>query len=402
MIGSATDGGGKTKVLLVLTSSAGGAGEQAYQLSRDISHEEFDVTVAFGRGYPLDEEFERSGVRVLHPSLSRDLAPLTNVRGMWQLFRRMRRERYDVVCTSCSVAGFVGRIAATLAGVPTKVHIIQVYASRPFQPALRKRFFRGVEKLLDPMTTRYVAVSGAVKQYGVETGIMNAEKVDVIYNAAELREPSPDARERVRRDLDLDPTSQVVGTLGRFEPQKGLEYFLRAAAVIRAARPSTQFLIVGDGPLEDDLRALVRELDLEDAVRFSGWRRDVPDVLAALDVFCLASLWETFGIVLAEAMLAELPIVATAVDGIPEVVADGHTGFLVPPRDAAALAEKLLTLLDDPAQASRMGRAGRQRSLEKFSVASMVAGYERFLRALAAEATSAYASSSGSRTRRHV
>lgn len=402
MIADPEHAGGKAKVLLVLTSSAGGAGEQAYQLTRDISRDEFDVTVAFGRGYPLDDDFERSGTRVLYLSLSRQLDPLVNFRGMWQLFRLMRRERYDVVCTSCSIAGFVGRIAAALAGVPTRIHIIQVYASRPFQPAPRKTFFRWVEKALDHVTTRYVAVSGAVKQYGVDTGIMAAEKVDVIYNAAELRDPEEGARDRVRRELDLDPAGPVIGTLGRFEPQKGLEYFLRAATLVRAARPAAQFLIVGDGPLEQELRALVGELGLEDAVRFSGWRRDVPDVLAALDVFCLASLWETFGIVLAEAMLAELPVVATAVDGIPEVVADGHTGFLVPPRDAEALADKLLQLLDDPDQAQRMGRAGRKRSLEKFSVASMVTGYERFLRALAEEATTAYASSSRSRTRGHV
>ena len=187
----------------------------------------------------------------------------------------------------------------------------------------------------------------------------------------------------VRRDLEIPEDVQVVGTLGRYEPQKGLVYFLRAAARVHAKRPLTHFLVVGDGPLREELEALATELGIRQVVHFAGWRSDVPELLAAMDVFCLASLWETFGIAIAEAMLASLPIVASNVDGIPEVVADGETGFLVPPKDAMALAEKLLLLLEDQDLARDMGEAGRLRAQTRFSVPTMVHEYEQFFRRLA-------------------
>jgi glycosyltransferase involved in cell wall biosynthesis len=375
----------RKKVLLLITSTAGGAGEQAYQLARDISHEEFDLTVAFGPGYPLDDDFAKLPLRVEHLSMSRHVAPLANFRAFFQVRRLIREERYDIVCTSCSIAGFVGRAAAALGGVPARVHIIQVYASRRMQASSKRAVFRWIERSLDPLTSRYVAVTGAVKQYGVDTGLMVPEKVDVVFNAAELRPAEPGARKRIREEFDIPDDAQVVGTLGRYEEQKGLEHLLRAAAIVLAERPRTCFVIVGDGPLRGELEAQARELGIEHAVRFTGWRRDIPELLSAMDVFCLASLWETFGIVLAEAMLASLPVVASRVDGIPEVVAHGETGFLVPPKDHLGMAERLLEVLRDQERAAELGRAGYERASTRFSVRNMVDGYERLFRELAQE-----------------
>lgn len=366
----------RIKVLVLLTSSAGGAGEHAYQLCRDIDDERFEVTAAFGPGYPLDADFAKLEQRVELVSFARTISPLTNLRGMFQVWRLMRRERFDVLFTSCSIAGFFGRIAAACAGLPHRVHIIQVYASRPFQPAWRRLFYRQVERVLDRMTHRYVAVSSAVKRYGVETGLMTPDKVEVIYNAAELDPVAPGARASIRAEFAIPDGARVVGTLGRYEEQKGLTYMIGAAARLGDAHTDVHFLIVGDGPLRPQLEERARTLGIADRVHFTGWRQDVPELLSAMDVFCLASLWETFGIVLAEAMLAELPVVASAVDGIPEVVNEGETGFLVPPADEQALAEQLKVLLGDPERARELGRAGRGRALERFSVRAMVTGYE--------------------------
>lgn len=374
--------GRRMKVLVLLTSSAGGAGQQAYQLCRDIDRERFDVTAAFGPGYPLDEDFAKLGFPLELVGFVRPLSPLTNLRGMFQVWRLMRREKYDVLLTSCSIAGFFGRIAASLAGLRWRVHIVQVYASRPFQPSVRQLMFRYIERAIDRLTTRYIAVSEAVKRYGVETELMPAEKVDVIYNAAELEPVAPGAPAQIRQEFSIPEGSRVVGTLGRFEEQKGLTYLLKAAARVLETYPDVHFLVVGEGPLEGELRAQAERLGISGVVHFTGWRRDVPEMLATMDVFCLASLWETFGIVLAEAMLAEVPIVASGVDGIPEVVADQETGFLVPPTNVEALTAALCSLLEDPARAREMGQAGRRRALEKFSVRTMVKQYEDFLEGL--------------------
>jgi glycosyltransferase involved in cell wall biosynthesis len=373
------------RVLLVVTSSLGGAGVQACQLARGLARDGFDITVAFGPGHPQDRDFDELGVPVERLRLSRGLDPITNALGIAQVRRMMRARRFDVLLTSCSVAGFVGRVAAALtprAERPTSVHILQVYASRPYQLAPRRVLLRAVERGLDRLTTRYVAVSEAMKRFGVESDIFAPGKAEVIFNAAELSAPPPGSRERVRRELGIDPAAPVVGTLGRYEPQKGLADFLRAAAWVLERRSDARFLVLGDGPLRGELEALARRLGITGAVRFTGWRRDVPDVLGALDVFALASLWEPFGIVLVEAMLTGLPVVATAVDGIPEVVVERETGFLVPPQRPEVLGERLLEAIEDPPLRERMGRAGRERARDLFSCERMVAAYARLLRGL--------------------
>ena len=367
----------RIKVLLLLTSTAGGAGQQNYFLAKRLSRARFDLTVAYGRGYPLDREFERMDLPVRHLSMSRKISPMVNLRGFFQIRRLIKQGRFDVVCTSCSIAGLMGRIAAALERVPTRIHVLHVYASRPHQNKAKQTVYRWIERSLDRITTRYVAVSEAAKMYGVNAGIMSADKVDVVFNAVEPASTSGRSNEETRRVLGLGEHTRVVGTLGRYEFQKGIRYILEAAPAVLAQQPDTQFLIVGDGPLRPQLVALASRLGIDHAVRFTGWRDDVPDVLRVMDVFCLASLWETFGLVLVEAMLAELPVVATRVDAVPEVVADEETGVLVPPGDPPALAGAILRLIEDGQEARRMGAAGLERARRRFSMDKMVAGYER-------------------------
>ena len=366
----------RIRLLLLLTSTAGGAGLQNYFLARGLSREVFDLQVAHGPGYPLDVKYRDLGIPVHVLSLSRKLAPTINMRGFFQIWRLLRRERFDIVCTSCSIAGMLGRFAAALAGVPTRIHVLHVYACRPYQNALKRAFYWGIERALDPLTTHYVAVSEATKQYGVDRHIMRPEKVSVIFNAIEQRSDSARPAVDMRRELGLRPDSQVVGTSGRYEQQKGLEFLLHAAALVVRDHPEVEFLIVGDGPLRGELSQLARSLGIADSVHFTGWREDVPDVLGVMDVFCLASLWETFGLVLVEAMQAALPIVATRVDAIPEVVIEGETGLLVPPRDPERLAGRIIELLDNPQLARELGAAGQRRALRMCSLDRMVRLYE--------------------------
>lgn len=378
-----SSGNERIRLLLLLTSTAGGAGLQNYFLARGLSRQVFDLQVAYGPGYPLDVKYQDLGIPVHLLSLSRNLAPAINIRGFFQIWRLLRRERFDVVCTSCSIAGMLGRFAAAIARVPTRVHVLHVYACRPYQNPLKRAFYWGIERALDPLTTRYVAVSGATKQYGVDRHIMSPEKVSVIFNAIESQSASVRPAADVRRELGLRPDSQVVGTIGRYEQQKGLEFLLRAAALVVRDHPETEFLVVGDGPLRGELSQLARSLGIADSVHFTGWREDVPDMLGVMKIFCLASLWETFGLVLAEAMQAALPVVATRVDAIPEVVSEGETGLLVPPRDPERLAAKIIELLDNPQLASELGAAGRRRALSMCSLDGMVRQYEELFLELA-------------------
>jgi len=233
-----------------------------------------------------------------------------------------------------------------------------------------------IEQALDPLTTRYVAVSKATRNYGVATGIMAQDKVDVVYNAIELDDKIPVTRSQARRLLGLRDDATVIGTLSRCEQQKGLEYLIRAARLVDSADSCVQFVIVGDGPLRAELTALRDQLCLGECVVFAGWRDDIAAALSAMDIYCMASLWEQAPLAIAEAMAMRLPVVATAVDGIPEMVIDGYTVILVPPQDPRALADALLELIANRGRAKSMGEAGRERAIEYFSIDGMIAQYD--------------------------
>jgi len=369
----------RIKTLLVLTSTAGGAGKHAYYLARDLPRDVFDLTVAFGPGYPLDPEFARLDVAVVHLRLSRSLAPRENLAAFVQLLRLMRSNRFDLVCAACSIAGLVGRLAAWISGVPKRVFIIHAFASHPHQPRFARWMYHGIEKMLDPFTTRYIAVSEAIQRFGIEARLFKPEKVDVVLNGIALSEPLDASPEQTRAELGIPIGAPLIATAGRFEPQKGLHDLIEAVALVRKELPEARLLLIGDGPLRENLQECARQKGVSDAVLFTGWRNDVPRLIQASDVFCLSSHWESFGLVLVEAMALGKPVVATGVDGIPEVVEHERTGLLVPARQPQALAVALVELLADPARARRMGEAGRKRVHEHFRLEDSI---ERFVEVL--------------------
>ena len=177
----------------------------------------------------------------------------------------------------------------------------------------------------------------------------------------------------------------MVGSLGRLHPQKGFSDLLTAFAQVRQRIPSVRLFVAGDGELRDDLEAQARSLGMAAVVTFAGVRADVSEVLAALDVFVLPSLWEGMPNAVLEAMASGLPVVATAVGGTPEVVVDGVTGLLVPPQDPGALAQAIGHLLRDPDLRRRMGRAGRRRVEEHFDVRETVRQVESLYETLLRE-----------------
>ena len=368
------DGKHRIKVFLLLTSTAGGAGLQTYYLAKFLPELGFDVTVGFGPGYPLDSDFDELGLPIHRFSISRKISPLTNTRGFFELLVFLRHHQFDIICTACSIAGLLGRVAGWFARVPVRIMVLHLYASHAQQSWYKRVFFHAVEKALDPLTTRYVAVSEAGKAFGVKNRLMSPDKVQVIVNAVEMHDRHT-SKAQARADLGLDPDGLVVGTLSRCEPQKGLFFLLQSAEMVCKARPNVQFLVAGDGPLLDQLKTEATRLGLGDAVRLVGWRSDTARVLSAMDVFCLSSLWEQAPMSLLEAMSVGLPVVATRVGGVSEMVDEGHTGLLVKPQDATALANALTVLLTDDSLRCRMGKAGRRRVEAEFAIDEMVRRY---------------------------
>jgi glycosyltransferase involved in cell wall biosynthesis len=211
------------------------------------------------------------------------------------------------------------------------------------------------------------ATAERVRQVGVP-----AAKVAVIRNAL-------DATAYERGEPGASATGGVrfrVGAVGRLSPEKGFDVFVRAAAVVARHRPDVGFILYGEGPMRPVLEELIRREGLAGRFILAGFRQDLPAVLPGLDVAVSSSHTEGLPVALMEAMAAGLPVVATRVGGTPEVVADGVTGLLVPANDPAALAAKVMALLDDPRRTA-MGEAGRRRVRDEFTFAAMAERYER-------------------------
>jgi glycosyltransferase involved in cell wall biosynthesis len=366
----------RIKLLHVLTTTAGGLGQSVLSLVEQLDPERFEVTVAFGPGYPLDRKFIDRGIRVVPVRMKRGLK-LINLAGLWDLYRLMRAERFDLLHAHSSVAGFLARLAARFAGVPAVLFTLHGYASIDYQHPLSRRFLGFLEKVLDRWTDYYVAVSRHVEQLWLQRGIVSPDRVSVIYHGIDFKSARRAADPALKKmSLGLPEEGPIVGTVGLLEAQKGTEYFIRAIPLILPSFPTAHFLVIGNGPLQGRLKELAEELGISRAIHFLGWRDDAAELIGTMDLFCLPSLRESLGLVLLEAMAHAKPIVATRVEGVPEVVVDGETGLLVPPKDPTSLAKGVLSLLARWDAAMEMGKRGKARLMEKFDAAEMGRQYE--------------------------
>lgn len=308
---------------------------------------------------------EAVGVEVVCLPIGADLDPFL----LWRLARFLRASRPDVVHTHLIHGDLYGTLAARLAGAPV------VVSTKHNDNAFRRRgFYARLDRCLARCQDRIITISNHLKQFCVQVEGLPADKIVPIHYGLDADAFLGRAGEAasVRAEWGIPAGAPLVGVVGRLTEQKGHAFLLDAFAEVVQALPSARLLVVGDGELGLELERQAARLGLGSNVTFTGRREDVSRIMMALDVLVAPSLWEGFGLVLLEAMAAARPIIASRVSAIPEIVADGETGLLVSPGDSARLTDALLTLLRDPARASEMGRRGRQRLAQQFTVARMV------------------------------
>lgn len=339
----------------------------------------------------LIEETRRRGIPLaILPELRREISPIKDLQTVQKLWRMMRNRdgspRYRIVHTHSSKAGVLGRLAAVMAGIPIIVHTVHGWSFHDQMPPNTRRFYIALEKWAARFSHAMIAVAADDVEKGLAQGIGRRKEYHVIRSGIELNRfghpQIPSAL--VRKQLGIPAGALVVGSVTRLSPQKAPLDLVASFASIHRQRPDTWFVIVGDGPLRPEVDAALRSLGLTDRVIITGLRRDVPELMAAIDVFVLSSLWEGLPRVLPQAMASGLPIVATWVNGSAEAVVDGENGFLVQRGKPDALAEKTLALLADEELRKRMGENSRSRA-PQFDAVKMVqdvdALYQRLLHA---------------------
>jgi glycosyltransferase involved in cell wall biosynthesis len=383
---------GRWSVLHIITRfDRGGSARNTFLTAIGHDRKRFRVGLVHGRPGPLTSEesalmkadlklLSQAGVRVVEvPTLVREVRPILDARAMLALWRLFRRERPALVHTHTSKAGVVGRLAAWLAQVPVVIHTPHGHIFYGYYGAVTSALIGLLERFLAKITDRIVTLTDRGAHEHVQFHIAGMEKFATIHSGIDLayfRSVQVDPAVK-RKELGLPPEGLIVGTVGRLVPIKGLEWLLKAASRVLAEFPQACFVIIGDGPMLGELRQLTSELGIGARVVFLGAREDVPECLAALDLFVLPSLNEGMGRVLLEAMAVGCPVVATRVGGIPDIVADGTTGLLVSPRDDRALAEAILTLLRDRSRRAAYGEAARRHVDGRFDVETMVRNIER-------------------------
>jgi len=340
----------------------------------------YEVWIAGVPGGELWQRARAAGVRTVEiPGFRHTLTPADPL-VLWRLVRLVRRERFTVVHTHSGKGGFLGRVAARLCRTPVVVHTFHGFSFHPYMSRPRRTAYRWLERSTRRLTHRFLAVSPRVAQQAVEERLAPPGQVDVVPSAVDLGHLPERFDPAARRMFGVPRGTALIGTVGRIDIQKAPLDFVRTAAAIHSRRPSTAFVMIGAGPLEGEVRRLAAELDVE--VILTGHRPDAARLVAGLDVFVITSLYEGLGRALTEALATARPVVATAVNGVPDLVEHGATGLLVAPADPDGTARAVGWLLDHPAEADAMGRQGCRRVRSAFAPQAMCAAVDACYRGL--------------------
>jgi glycosyltransferase involved in cell wall biosynthesis len=359
------------RVLHIITRlDVGGSAENTVISATRLPRAEFASSLISGRTVDppprLAETLRDAKVPCFEvPHLRRPVGVANDCRALWQVWRLIRTLRPDIVHTHSSKAGFIGRVAARLAGSPHILYTPHGHIFQGYFPAPVTRSFVLLERLAARWTDRIITLTDAEADQHLALGIGRPGQFLTIPSGIDLDAVVAAVPARLVAD------GPAIGTVARLVPIKGHAHLLDAAPDILRQCPAARFVFVGDGETRSSLEAQAQRLGVGDRVLFTGFRDDVPSLLAGMDVVVLPSLNEGMGRVLVMAMALGKPIVATRVGGVPELLADGAAGRLVPPGEAAALADAVCGLLRDPGQATALGEVARRRA-GRYSASAMV------------------------------
>lgn len=367
---------GKIKVLHIHTRPiVGGSGSNTLLSMDGLDKDRYETVLATGPEGPLIDEAKQKNLRVepIRHMVNR-IDPTCDFLALLELVRLMRKENFTIVHTHNSKAGILGRLAAWLCKTPVIIHTIHSCVFRyPNLSRFQRGLFFWIEKLASRITDRFIAISEPLRQEFIRAGFGPPDKFVTIYSGIELdRFKTSVDIERKKKELGIAGEDLVIGTVARFDEGKGYKELISAAPLVLCKVPNAKFVLVGDGPLRDNIEKQSSGLGLSDRIIFTGTRKDVSEIMAIFDIFVLPSHYEGMGRVLLEAQARGAPVVATRVCGIPDIVKDGETGLLVEVKDINGLSKAIVTLLNDKPLREKMADAAIIWVDERFSTTTMI------------------------------
>jgi glycosyltransferase involved in cell wall biosynthesis len=360
----------KIQVLEMIDQPFLGGGQAALlALAKNLDKEKFEVSVCSRDGGPLVDELKKINAPHFPASFTKKISCKT----VSEISSILKTNHIDILHTHGGIAGFYGRWAGRKSQTPVIVHTLHGIHYLHYRNFLLKWIYILLERYFSKFTDALVFVSGADCLKAKKLRFAPEVKMKVIKNGIDLLTyKNIGVADKKRKELGIEASQPIVGTVARLHRQKGIIYFLRAAREIHHHFPEARILVAGGGPLEQKFAVTAQKLGMEEYFQILGERADALELIFLFDVFVLPSLWEGLPFVLIEAAALGRPIVACDVDGIREVVESGRTGILVPPKNPEKLAEGIIFLLKEKNYAAEMGKKAQELIPPRFPLSRMV------------------------------
>jgi glycosyltransferase involved in cell wall biosynthesis len=365
-----------TEILFIIpTLGVGGTERQLVELAAGLAKiNKYNISVfsLYGEG-PIKAEL----LKYVQNFYNAGLSSIYNFLGIFRLSRKIKAGRFQIVHTFLFDANFYGALAAKLANTPV------IITSRRDMDVWKTKRHIALERIANKFAQKIVTNSATVKEFIIHQEKLDKDRIVTIYNGIGAdRYKNQYDKESLKNRFNMAKKNRVISLIGTLSHKKGQLVFLSAARNILTRFKGIEFLIVGEGPLKEELKNKAKELGIESSVRFLGLQQDIPAILSLTDIFVLPSLYESLPNAILEAMAAGLAVVATDVGGVAEAVEDKQSGFLVEPKNSQAIADAIIKLLENEELRQAMGQRGREIVKKKFGLEKMISDYDNLYTSL--------------------
>ena len=365
----------KIKLLHIITHlPIGGAQDNTLYTIELLNKKKYDISLCCNFSGELVERAKKiKDIKLINiPNLSRDVNLINDTRAFLALYKIIKKEDYDIIHTHSSKAGFLGRIASKINKVPIIIHTVHGFPFNDFMNFFKKNFYILIEKLLANWTDVLITVSNLNKKKIIDLGISKKDKIYNIYSGIDLKIFDRKNDRSFKKELKLGDNEILIGAVGRLSGQKDPITLISAFDLVNKKFPDAHLVFVGDGPLRNKITKMIKKLKLTSKVHLIGNIHNTWPVYHSLDLFVMSSIYEGLGRSITEALSCGVPVVCTAVEGVPEIIKNGETGFLVEPRDIEGLANSIIYSLQNLSVAKKIALEGRKFVHKNFDVNKMV------------------------------